>query len=56
MRVMPLSMANGSDVMRTAAPRDAWSNRIWMYQRSGRIAPQARGNPPIASTGKPTPA
>ena len=54
--VSPLNMANGSAVMRTAAPREAWSNRIWMYQRSGRIGPQARGNAPIASTGKPTPA
>ena len=37
-------------------PRTAWSNRICIYQRSGSSAPQMRAKPPIASTGKPTPA
>ena len=49
-------MMNGSAELDVGNPRTAWSNRIWMYQRSGSSAPQKRAKAPIASSGKPTPA
>ncbi len=47
---------NGREESDAGNPRTAWSNKIWMYQRNGRSAPQKRAKPFIASTGKPTPA
>ena len=47
---------NGFTESDGGTPRAACSNRTCRYQRRGKIAPQARAKPFIASIGNPTPA
>ena len=50
------SAANGRADSESGNPRAACPSRTAMYQRTGRIAPQACENAFIPNVGKPTPA